>query len=433
MKNIYFRLRSTYEIVWSFGGLWRAFIGMFTKIPRQADLLIICHDVHRHSKKNDLLYAPLTDPFFEEFNSEFKCVTLAAPFSKHDGKRCFGYVRNCNFGLIFALFRRFLLTQTNQLGEDPVEKFYIRLLKKISPSVIIGIQPSIELCIAARELGIRIFDMQHGVISNINYYNVGKRQHIGQNGWPDAVLCWDHESASRVQRISENNCATIVVGNPSYHSRHSLQAPKLCEDLNRDKAVGRRSYLITLTYMDFGVSHPDECYRQIGVPNALLKLVRDQGDIDWKFRLHPVQYRFHYNRVIGYLRSVLPDNENVDWDSCSGVPFGEAIRGCHGHITVASASALDAAQNGLQTLLVGCGQQGDKALAYEYFKEYIDSGVVHFVDGPDLKAEHLKLFQDGSEVSQNQCPELRKSKSQNLMNEFIEQLRLDLKDVTRAP
>ena len=52
--------------------------------------LFFCHDVHRHVKKNGKMYAPLLDPIIEEIEQDNECFTLASPFSKLSGKKCFG-------------------------------------------------------------------------------------------------------------------------------------------------------------------------------------------------------------------------------------------------------------------------------------------------------------------------------------------------------
>ena len=87
------------------------------------------------------------------------------------------------------------------VDNDPLIKGYEKIFKKIEPKKILAIQPSIELCIAAKKMNIKTFDVQHGIITDVNYYNLSKRHSFNQLGWPDYILCWDKESELRLKRV----------------------------------------------------------------------------------------------------------------------------------------------------------------------------------------------------------------------------------------
>ena len=74
--------------------------------------------------------------------------------------------------------------------------------------------------------------------------------------------------------------------------------------------------------------------------------------------------------------------------------LGNAFNRCSGHITVESASALDAAQNSIPTLLIGCPGSSDEEKAIMYFGEYIKSGIMKFIDAPDFSLDQLDFFVD---------------------------------------
>ena len=53
-------------------------------------------------------------------------------------------------------------------------------------------------------MNIKTFDVQHGIITDVNYYNLSKRHSFNQLGWPDYILCWDKESELRLKRLTDN-------------------------------------------------------------------------------------------------------------------------------------------------------------------------------------------------------------------------------------
>ena len=224
MKHIfelYNYVRERHNIVWTFKGIFLALIKSTNKLPKNVDILFFCHDVHRHVKKNGKMYAPLLDPIIEEIEQDNECFTLASPFSKLSGKKCFGKVDIHNSFIFFALLKRFFLNFSLKLmnvDNDPLIKGYEKIFKKIEPKKILAIQPSIELCIAAKKMNIKTFDVQHGIITDVNYYNLSKRHSFNQLGWPDYILCWDKESELRLKRLTDNKVNSKVIGHPSYHS-----------------------------------------------------------------------------------------------------------------------------------------------------------------------------------------------------------------------
>lgn len=395
--SFYYRIRARYNIVWTFSGIFYSLLSPFRVLPESVDILFLCHDVHRYAYKNGKRYAPLIDTIVEAVKSKsnITCLTLATPFSKEFGRNCYSDVRIHSHMVFTAFILRILLHRTLSLQcvkNDPLIKAYKKLLLKINPKSVIGIQPSVEFCIAAKQLDITVYDMQHGLISDVNYYAISKRKAVNQEGWPDYVLCWDQESADRLLRITEGYGKSIIVGNPSYHSKtgmelHAQQFVKNDKDPKYQKEI-----LITLTYLDYGAHHPDEYYKEIGIPKQLVDVILQSTDTYWRLRLHPVQTKFYFNRINEFLNKIFSGAENVEWKLYSNISFGAAIQGCTGHITVGSASALDAAQNSVPTLLVGCPGAVDFTKTYLYFGEYLKSGVMKYIDAAELTTESLSYL-----------------------------------------
>lgn len=401
--RFYYLIRARYNIVWSFTGVFLAILSPFRRLPKNIDILFLCHDVHRHARKYGKWYSSLIDPINEEFNSHFKCLTIATPFSKLFGRKCYGDVRIHSLIIVIAFLKRIVYNRSlnlKRIDNDPLISAYYILLKKIKPKIVIGIQPSVEFCLAAKKLNIPTYDMQHGLISDVNYYAIKKRESFNQIGWPDFVLCWDLQSAERLIRITNGNGKPLIVGNPSYHS-------KAGRDLHNSQViVHNRTYdmeiLVTLTYLDYNEYHEDQNYREIGIPTPMVNLIKASPKVFWRLRLHPVQLKFAKKRIDSYLNSIFFENKNIDWSSYSALSFGAAINGCNGHMTVGSASALDAFQNSVPTILVGCPGVADFKKAELYFSEYMKSGVVKYIDGKDLSSTSLSFFNSSNETIVNE-------------------------------
>ena len=88
------------------------------------------------------------------------------------------------------------------------------------------------------------------------------------------------------------------------------------------------------------------------LPSELVTLIENTSDIDWNLRLHPVQVKFNFKRAIFFSETFFKQ-KNVDWHYPSLI-LNDVLTNCFGHITVESATALDAAQNCVPTIMLGC-------------------------------------------------------------------------------
>ena len=90
-----------------------------------------------------------------------------------------------------------------------------------------------------------------------------------------------------------------------------------------------------------------------------------------------------------------------------------------GHITVDSAASIDAAQNGVPTLLVSCPGWSDKAKVYGYFGEYIAADIMKFTDASELSRRSLDFFTEKGPRSTSDS----NSKSEKAFSNFIKSVR----------
>lgn len=390
-------------IVWSLRGLMNCFCWWNVPADAKKNILFYCHDVHRYVLLNGKLYSPLIDVIHENLgiNNGVSCV---APFSKLIDDQCYINVRNYNFPILVGFLIRLFYNRSlilKSVESDPVISAYAYVFKRFGSRVVIAIQPSIEMCIAAHRLGIKIFDLQHGVITGAGYYSLERRRKFFQEGWPNAILCWDSVSRDRIERESAGYTKAIFTGHPAYVTD---EGKRLLNSLRaRDSSESSFSFvvLISLTWHDFGLKFEDPIYETFGIPSELIQLIQRMRNIFFRIRLHPVQNRNSRNKLFSELERIFAENLNVNFRDYNDSYVGAAISGCDGHITVASATSIEALQLGIKTIFVEGYPPLHLEVVRDYFGDYIDIGAMVQLHRNELssmtEAELQKLFNSTGE------------------------------------
>lgn len=397
IKSIYTYIRRRSAIVWSFDGLINSIVYWFRGAIKKSEILFYCHDVHRYVVKDGRLYSPLIDVVHEHIglNNGVSCV---APFSSLTSKQCEIEVNNFNFpiliGIVLRIFR-YGRMRLVRLESDPLVYAYIYIFRRVHCKVIVAIQPSIEMCLAANKLGLRIYDLQHGVIGDSGYYSLDKRQKFNQRGWPDAVLCWDSISQQRLYRNTKGIMRGVVVGHPVYSTQMGRKLLEYKGTPQSNRNSSRLTILVSLTWHDYGVEFDDEHYSLLGIPAEVIELIKSTESVNFRIRLHPVQNRFSKSRIITELSGIFNGYSNVNYEDYNDCYIGAALIGCVGHISVASAAAIEAWQIGIRTILVEGYPPLTKEVVQGYFRDYIDAHLVKQVTRSEflrLTAEDLGQF-----------------------------------------
>ena len=402
VRQIYARARKRYGIAWTVKGVLKALLHGSIRNAAKVDVLFICHDAHRHGLLDSKAFSPLIDGIICALPSHISTLTMAAPFSEMDGKSTYASCVNLNRPILFGYLRRLLTSHSvvlRSIESDYVVDAYRQILLATRPTVVIGIQPSVEFCIAAKRQAITVFDVQHGIISDVNYYSLEKRKSITQAGWPEAILCWDKSSASRVDQITAKNTQSIIIGNPCYHSplaRRRHAAPDEEHSVSSVKNV--RRILVTLTYLDWdedssiSAGITDAAFKQVGMTQPVIDLIKASTSIDWCVRMHPIQYRLSRDQVSRRLSKLFRNHQNVEWEKTSSSELASVLTHCDGHLTVNSAVAIDALQNGIKTVLVGCPGWSDEGKIKDYFGLYLSDNLMRYEGYGGLNLGDLLSF-----------------------------------------
>lgn len=383
----------------SFIGLYNAFrfFVRIKKIP-QIDILYACHDNSRPILLNGKYYSPLIDSLINKL-SHYKHATLALPFSKYSGNKVAGNTVNLNLYVIIALIKRFLSSGTiifKNKKSDPLVEFYYRLYKTLNIKIIIAVQPSVEMCIAAKKNKIKIIDVQHGIIdseASESYYSLNKRSLYSNLGWPDYIFCRNKYSYDKVLALKDFT-KPFFVGNlnksfyqnfyPNDEDNHFLE-PKHKTILFTFQPHYPSSF--TLKNKLGGIVFPKELHQLI------LK-----SNYNFFIKLHPSQiHKKSFLRLhMKALEKLFYGYKNVDFRICNKRPLEDSLSKSDLHITFNSASLFDAYDYGLKTILL----DDNLNRLNQYFGKLMDSNYV-IVD-PKLEMDLSNHFYEKTEKEQNE-------------------------------
>ena len=374
----------------SFLGIFYAFKhAKSIKTLNSVDILYLCHDNSRSILLDGKYYSPLIDSINIKLKN-YSNYTLALPFSKYSGNKAYGNTINLNFYIIISLLKRVVIYRSRSLkniNHDPLIKFYIKLYKKLKLKIIIGIQPSIEMCIAAKISKIKIIDVQHGIISTDEtngYYSPGKRFHTKNTGWPNYIFCRNKQSFNEVLKLN-NYTKPLLIGNLNKSFYENFQPNIVENNLFKTK---RKTILFTFQPIYASESYSnDNLHHNIVFPTVLLNLILN-SKYNFIIKLHPTQIRNNNLLKIHMkaLSMLFSKYDNVDFIVNNQKPLEYSLVNSDLHITYNSASLFDALDYGLKTILL----DDNLAKLYEFFGELMDSSYV-IVD-PSLENDFSKYF-----------------------------------------
>lgn len=329
----------------------------------RADCLIVRHDVNCGYFYNGERYAQLTDTLVELLAEKgITSLVVAKPFS------VYWLSKACNNPLVFNRSFLFSYTATKLrlifgFGKIKVagkgEKVWYQILQKSKPRVVIGIQPDGGLCYSAKKMGIKVFDLQHGIIGDDHWW-YGKRakNDMDSEFLPDGFLCWDKGSAVSLRSWAYRKGIEVwVVGNPWVKRFfNKKEGDVLVESAIRDATIFIEKKPTVMVSLQWGLyEHYYEGTDFNGIMcSGLEEAIKDTADIyNWMLRLHPIQ--LHYDNregIINYLVSVFGNLKGVEWEKTSLLPLPLALLSADLHITDMSTVVIEASWLGIRSALL---------------------------------------------------------------------------------
>lgn len=256
--------------------------------------------------------------------------------------------------------------------------FYLEILKKYSPKVVffVGFDYHYALILAAKSLGIKTVDLQHGVQAGWSpvYNNWQALPAHGYDLLPDYFWVWgDYDKAKIEENFPVSSVVPIVGGFPWLERQKQLFSVPLDEVnvLQRIKSEGLPIGVITLQ-------------DQVEFPGLFAEIIAaTTGSVRWIIRRHPKHLSLNLsklNRTV--LHGKFYDNMN----------FSLILKVCDIHLTECSTSVIDSDYFGVPSVVTGV--QG-----MLNFKDFIEKGQVFHVGTAESFKEKLPLILERNGVS----------------------------------
>lgn len=320
-----------------------------------AEVLITRHDADCGIDFKNKLYSPLADSVVDLLiKNNISFLTLATPYSKGRGHRAYGNPKVFNFRFFsVALIGHFLKIF---IGEDASIEYrykkrvtiWTEILNVVKPKIIIGIHPEPELCLAAKNSFIPIYDLQHGVVAVNNWPYAKKLTETVTTATPTGVLCWDDSSCRAASSWAlEHNIQVINAGNPWYErfakpNEKDLVVNELFSK-KRHFNNGRKTILVSLQWGLKDLYYKDIDFNGF-ICNQLQSVIVASNQFNWLIRLHPVQLRGNnISHCREYLDKVFGAFDNVEWAEASSIPLPLLLSYVDLHITDSSSIVTEAA------------------------------------------------------------------------------------------
>lgn len=400
---------------------------------KKAEVFLVAHDHDRAFKYKGLHYSTLVDSLAELLiDAKITREYFSKPYSAvGSGKNYFNYRTANHLFICMDILAFFVATiQRRKVFEVRMRLrhyIWIFLLKKVSPRLVVGVQPDNALCSAARSLNIEVYDLQHGVISETIPAYGEKYISMTPTEWlPTGYLCWDKYSADIINVwAAKKGIRTFVVGNP-WVSRFSYpeKTDHLVQEFSSVQSLSFRSekkILVALQW-DLARFYPEYFAKDQFIHSEFLEMFTVLKDVQWLVRMHPVQKMDPIQNK--KITEILSQYENVEFAWSSEAPLPSVLAQVDAHITWDSCVVIEAASMGVKSFVAN---PGGFAMAggsvFEQIKEIIEI--------PYLEYEKLGYVDRSREKvrSQDMVQWIQKQKAGSKMDRVK---RFDLNIITKS-
>ncbi|MGP9468261.1 hypothetical protein ACT3RU_14785 [Halomonas sp. TP35] len=275
--------------------------------------------------------------------------------------------------------------------------FYLQLLKCYNPKVIffVGFDYHYALVCAAKKLGIKTVDLQHGVQAGWSpVYN--RWQAIPRQGYellPDVFWVWGDYDANKIRENFGDDpevCGIepLIGGFPWLERQKDLMDEVLPASLSRlqkhiiNKKNSTTSFVEEMHEGASGVREVGEpssteknkkvgvltLQDQISLPFLFEKIILDTSDrIEWIIKRHPK----HQSIDLSSLKGKATYSREID-----NISFMALARVADIHMTECSTTVIEADYFGVPSVV--CGYQG-----FLNYSDFIELGMVFHIDSPE--------------------------------------------------
>lgn len=342
------------------------------------DVLLLCHDADRGISLRGRYYSPILDSVRDDLEQRgLACATVAYPWSTLVGNKAWGSPISVNRGYLVATLRDKArrLTSTTYVPHNQVA-YYRNLLEHCRPSLVISIGLPPTLATACRTCNVACVEIMHAFGYRTLPWGWDRRASAELPGY---VLTFDPVTTDTFCSLTNKGVCVLEIPHPflkRFVNPQLLAAipPEWSPNLYRRRDV--KTILVALTW---GYDGTDSRFANIlpnGLyPEALEDAVRgSRTQINWLFRLHPVQMKNRrYRNDIRMVRTLCDKYENASWDGVAEAPLPALLSRVDGCLTMCSSAAYEAAYLGVPSLLL-CPTLRTGGFNSKMFDDLVDGG-----------------------------------------------------------
>jgi hypothetical protein len=265
--------------------------------------------------------------------------------------------------------------------------FYTEVLRKYNPKVVffVGFDYHLALICAAKSLGIKTVDLQHGVQSGWSpvYSHWQAVPHDGYSMLPDVFWVWGDYDARKIRDTfgSEPDICGIkaLVGGFPWLDRQQIL-------MDEDVPEKLQKLAMNIPTQQNSEAPTDQVNKKLGLltlqdqtvfPKLFAEIIKKTSDkMDWIVKRHPKHRNINLSSV----------KQNALYGTAiDDVSFLTLIRATDIHLTECSTAVIEADYLGVPSVVTG--EQG--LLNYQ---DFINDGTVYHVDNADDFNERLDDF-----------------------------------------
>lgn len=237
--------------------------------------------------------------------------------------------------------------------------FYLELLRKFKPSIIFvsSFHYSAPLISAAKTLGIKSVDLQHGIQVGYNplYNSWNELPKNGYQSLPDMFFVWGQKEYNNIKKVfGSYNHKPIIAGNPYFWKLAEMESTL---SQNLIKKLKERSINILLILQS-----------QTEIPSLFKDIINfSSKDVMWFIRHHPKGKKFSID-------DFTEDHSRVCMnDEVDTIPVIDLLKNMQATLSEGSTVALEGDALGVAAFIVS-------STGYENYKMEIDQKKFYYVN-----------------------------------------------------
>lgn len=343
------------------------------------DVLFLCAESHYTVKISEVWYSPIIGSWKLHCEEKgLKCKVFMKGYMTRPKNRYFDDVQTIYYYyLTNSILLRFLYFFPN--FSNVCKKIRLSMIKSIlkkhNVKKIMSIMPDADWCVAARDSGVEVIDLQHGVINSQHpWYGARYIEKRKKSELPTHFYVWNKASAEALLEWADAKTTVVEVHGNLWIDRFKKSSldDTIVNQLRINSNFFRNSNPTILFTSQWSSRYDvsNVC------PAWLIELIQKNSmQHNYLIKLHPTLLTSKkYPQVRKMLFENFSNLPNVDWVRTSSSALPALLCNVDIHLTVNSSVVIEAAEMGLKSGIVD-PQIKSGGLRFEYFENEIASGA----------------------------------------------------------